>query len=84
MLSSGILIAKESNGTNITALTGYETILLERLLNYVYNYLNNLDIKILVKSINEDKYIDVNDIPFEFDTQLVYLFKSLQHFRGSV
>ena len=82
MLSSGILIAKESNGTNISALTGYETILLERLLNYVYNYLNNLDIKILVKSINEDKYIDVNDIPFEFDTQLVYLFKSFSTLEG--
>ena len=82
MLNSGILIAKESNGTNISTLTGYETILLERLLNYVYNYLNNLDIKILVKSINEDKYIDVNDIPFEFDTQLVYLFKSFSTLEG--
>jgi len=82
MLSSGILIAKESNGTTISTLTGYETILLERMLNYVYNYLNNLDIKILVKSINDDKYIDVNDIPFEFDTQLVYLFKSFSTLEG--
>jgi len=82
MLSNGILIAKESNGMNISTLTGYETILLERLLNYMYNYLNNLDIKILIKSINEDKYIDVNDIPFEFDTQLVYLFKSFSTLEG--
>lgn len=82
MLSSGILIAKESNGKDISMLTGYETILLERLLNYVYNYLNNLDIKILVKSINDDKYIDVNDIPFEFDSQLVYLFKSFSTLEG--
>lgn len=82
MLGSGILIAKESSGTTMTMLTGYETILLERMLNYVYNYLNNLDIKILVKSINEDNYIDVNDIPFEFDTQLVYLFKSFSTLEG--
>ena len=39
-------------------------------------------VKILVKSINDDKYIDVNDIPFEFDTQLVYLFKSFSTLEG--
>jgi predicted unusual protein kinase regulating ubiquinone biosynthesis (AarF/ABC1/UbiB family) len=82
MLTSGILEAKESKGKTIDTLTGYETIVLERMLGYVYNYLNTLDIQILMKSILEDQYIDVDDIPFEFDTQLVYLFKSFSTLEG--
>lgn len=82
MLSSEILIAKESNGKRLGALTGYETILLERMLGYVYNYMNDLDVKVLVRSINDDKYIDIDDIPFEFDPQLVYLFKSFSTLEG--
>ena len=82
MLTSGILEANESNGKTIDALTGYETIVLERMLGYVYNYLNTLDIHVLVQSIMDDKYIDIEDIPFEFDTQLVYLFKSFSTLEG--
>jgi len=82
MLDSGILMAKESKGKTIESLTGYETILLERMIVYVYNYMNTLDVKILVKSINDDKYIDIEDIPFEFDPQLVYLFKSFSTLEG--
>jgi predicted unusual protein kinase regulating ubiquinone biosynthesis (AarF/ABC1/UbiB family) len=82
MLSSGIIIAKESNGTNMEMLTGYETILLERMILYVFNYMNTLDIVELGSSINNDKYIDINDIPFEFDTQLIYLFKSFTTLEG--
>ncbi|QOI90141.1 hypothetical protein QKU58_gp003 [Pyramimonas orientalis virus] len=82
MLSTKIIIAKESKGTNIEMLTGYETILLERMIVYVFNYMNTLDITELGKSINNDMYIDINDIPFEFDTQLVYLFKSFTTLEG--
>lgn len=82
MLTSGILEAKESKGKSIEMLTGYETIVLERMIGYVYNYLNTLDIHMLMQSILDDQYIDVNDIPFEFDTQLVYLFKSFSTLEG--
>lgn len=82
MLSSRIIIAKESKGTNMEMLTGYETILLERMIVYVFNYMNTLDIVELGNSINDDQYIDINDIPFEFDTQLVYLFKSFTTLEG--
>lgn len=82
MLTSKILIAKESGGTTLETLTGYETIFLERMLGYIYNYLNTLDIKFLMNSIRDDKYIDIDDVPFEFDSQLVYLFKSFSTLEG--
>lgn len=82
MLSSKIIIAKESGGTSIDMLTGHEIILLERIMQYVYVYMNNLDMFAFVESIENDKYIDVADIPFDFDVQLVYLFKSFSTLEG--
>lgn len=82
MLSSKIIIAKESGGTSIDMLTGHEIIMLERILQYVYVYMNNLDMFGFVESIENDKYIDVTNIPFDFDVQLVYIFKSFSTLEG--
>jgi predicted unusual protein kinase regulating ubiquinone biosynthesis (AarF/ABC1/UbiB family) len=82
MLSSDILIALESKGKTSDQLSGYEMILLERLIEYIYEYLNTLDINGLISSIENDPYININDIPFEFDNQLVYLFKSFSTLEG--
>lgn len=82
MLSSKIIIAKESGGTSIDMLTGHEIIMLERIMQYVYVYMNNLDMFGFVESIENDKYIDVTDIPFDFDVQLVYIFKSFSTLEG--
>ena len=82
MLSSKIIIAKESGGTSIDMLTGHEIIMLERIMQYVYVYMNNLDMFGFIESIENDKYIDVTDIPFDFDLQLVYIFKSFSTLEG--
>jgi len=44
--------------------------------------MNTLNIIELSNSINNDEFIDINDIPFEFDTQLIYLFKSFTTLEG--
>tara|TARA_Y100000389_G_C17467054_1_gene526607 strand:- start:3202 stop:4659 length:1458 start_codon:yes stop_codon:yes gene_type:complete len=82
MIKSGLLIPKESNAISIEYLTGYEIVVLERLLEYIYTYLGDLDANQLIVSINNDKYININDLPFEFDTQMIYLFKSFSTLEG--
>ena len=82
MLDSKIIVASESNASSIGMLTGYERIFLDRLVRYVYIYLNNLDVYLFLESIENDVYIDINDVPFTFDTQLVYLFKSFSTLEG--
>ena len=82
MIKSGLLIPRESNATSIEYLTGYEIVVLERLLEYIYIYLGDLNPNQLILNINNDKYIDINDLPFEFDTQMIYLFKSFSTLEG--
>lgn len=82
MIKSCLLIPKESNATSIEYLTGYETIVLERLFQYIYIYLGDLNANELIVNITTDKYIDINDLPFEFDAQMIYLFKSFSTLEG--
>jgi predicted unusual protein kinase regulating ubiquinone biosynthesis (AarF/ABC1/UbiB family) len=82
MLSSKIIIAKESKGNSIEMLTGHEIIILQRIVQYVYVYMNDLDVFSFITSIKNDKYIELDNIPFDFDVQLVYIFKSFSTLEG--
>lgn len=82
MLSSGIIVANESEARNLNDLTEYERIVISRIIDYVYVYLTNMNVMDLLRSIENDPYIDVNDVPFEFDPQLVYLFQSFSTLEG--
>tara|TARA_Y100000389_G_scaffold25235_1_gene21917 strand:- start:2269 stop:3726 length:1458 start_codon:yes stop_codon:yes gene_type:complete len=82
MLSSGILIASESNAKSYTELTTYEYVILQRLVDYIYKYLRNIDPKQFLSDLAEDKVIDVNNIPFTFSKEMVYLFKTFSTLEG--
>ena len=82
MLTSGIILANESGARTFDALTEYERTVITRIVGYVYTYLTNMNVLELVRSIEKDPDIDVNDIPFEFDPQLVYLFQSFSTLEG--
>ena len=82
MLSSGILIASESNAKSYTELTTYEYVILQKLVDYVYKYLRNIDPKQFLSDLAEDKIIDVNNIPFTFSREMVYLFKTFSTLEG--
>ena len=82
MLSSKIIIAKESGASSIDMLTGHEMIILERITQYIYVYMNNVEVTGFAESIENDKYIDAANIPFDFDVQLVYIFKSFSTLEG--
>lgn len=82
MLKSKIIIPTQSYATTVDMLTGYEIIVLERLFDYIYKYLSNLDTNEFIHSVNNDAFIDVTDIPFSFDTQLIYIFKSFSTLEG--
>ena len=82
MLTSGIILANESRALTFDDLTEYERTVITRIVRYVYAYLTNMNVLELLRSIEKDPYIDVNDIPFEFDPQLVYLFQSFSTLEG--
>ena len=82
MISSRLILPTESEATTIDNLTAHEHIVLERLLSYIYVYINDLDPITLLDKLNNDEYIDLNDLPFTFDRQMIYLFKSFSTLEG--
>jgi predicted unusual protein kinase regulating ubiquinone biosynthesis (AarF/ABC1/UbiB family) len=82
MLTSGLIIPTESNATCIEKLTAYEYIVFERLINYIYVYIYDLDAISLFNKLYDDEFIDLNDLPFKFDSQMIYLFKSFSTLEG--
>lgn len=82
MLKSGILIASESNAKEYRQLSAYEYMIIQRLIEYIYKYLGNIDPKQFIVDITNDNIIDVNDIPFVFSTEMVYLFKTFSTLEG--
>lgn len=81
-LTSGLVIPTESNATCIEQLTAYEYIVFERLINYIYVYISEPDAKSLFNKLYNDEFIDLDDLPFKFDRQMIYLFKSFSTLEG--
>ena len=83
LLKSNVIIARESGATNTgDTLTSNEIIVLEHLIQHVYRYMNDLDVNVFVNALNNDPYIDVQNIPFDIDVQLMYIFKSFGTLEG--
>ena len=82
MLEKKILRATESNAVFYKQLSQYEYTFITRFLNYVYVYLGELDPIKLGEDLVNDAFIDLNDIPFEFDADMVYLFKTFSTLEG--
>jgi predicted unusual protein kinase regulating ubiquinone biosynthesis (AarF/ABC1/UbiB family) len=82
MLEKKILIAMESNGLSFNDLSPYEYAFIARFLNYVYRYLGELDPNKLAEDLMQDPLIDLNDFPFEFDSEMVYLIKTFSTLEG--
>lgn len=82
MLEKKIIIAKESNALSLSDLSPYEYAFIARFLNYVYRYLGELDPNKLAEDLMQDPLIDLNEIPFEFDSEMVYLIKTFSTLEG--
>lgn len=82
MLSSDMIIPTESNAKTIEDLTAYEYFVFERLIGYIYIYVYDLDAIAILNKLNTDDIIDINDLPFTFDTQMIYMFKSFSTLEG--
>ena len=82
MLEKRIIRATESNANIYEQLSQYEYIFITRFLNYVYVYLGELDPIKLGVDLTNDSIINLDNIPFEFDTDLIYLFKTFSTLEG--
>ena len=82
ILSNRIIYATESNATSVAELTDNEYVVFFKLVEYIFEYTNTLDINDLTQNITSDQYIDINNIPLVFDSKMILLFKTMTTLEG--
>ena len=81
-LKNDIIFALDSNAKTIENLSDYEYVVFFKLLGYIFEYLEHLDLKKLSKQIRLDPDINENNIPFIFNSKMILLFKSMTTLEG--
>lgn len=82
MLSNNIMYATQSNAKTFQSLNSYEYSVISRFLEYVYRYLGELDPAKLGSELVTDSVIDLDNLPFSFDKEMIYLFKTFSTLEG--
>jgi predicted unusual protein kinase regulating ubiquinone biosynthesis (AarF/ABC1/UbiB family) len=82
MLEHDIIYATDTKTSTLSGMSNYEYVSLHKLISYVFEYGQTLDMTQLVNSINTDPFIDMNNIPFVFDSKMVLLFRTMTSLEG--
>lgn len=82
LLENEILYAPGTNARNIHELSDIEYTILYKLIEYIFIYAETLDLKQLSMSLNNDDDVDVNNIPFIFNSEMMLLFKTMTTLEG--
>lgn len=77
-----IYIKNNESASTLNDLTKFEYIVLFRLTKYLFDYSENLDIGQFESSIRNDEFIDVNNLPFVINNEMLLLFKTFTTLEG--
>ena len=76
------IIFMKSKTKIVTELNSMEYIVLYRLVNYLFEYSESLDIQKFESNIRSDAFLDVNNLPFEVNPEMLLLFKTFATLEG--
>ena len=82
ILENNIISAMDSNATSVEELTDNEYVVFFKLIEYIFEYTETLDITLLTRNITNDEAIDINNIPLVFDSKMILLFKTMTTLEG--
>ena len=68
--------------TNVNQLNSIEYIVLFRLVNYLFDYSETLNIQQFESSIRNDSFLNVDDLPFTVNPEMLLLFKTFTTLEG--
>tara|TARA_Y100000816_G_C26096602_1_gene580469 strand:- start:692 stop:2158 length:1467 start_codon:yes stop_codon:yes gene_type:complete len=82
LLKSGIINALETNAKNISDLNDYEYVTFYKIVGYLLDYAEKVDVNQLNQQLTFDNSIDIYDIPFVLNREVMILFKTLTTLEG--
>jgi predicted unusual protein kinase regulating ubiquinone biosynthesis (AarF/ABC1/UbiB family) len=82
LLSAQILFAQESGATSVDNLSDYEYVSLYKLMVYIIEYTESVDINKLNTQLVTDSNLNTRDIPFMVNKEILILFKTITVLEG--
>ena len=82
ILQNRIIFMKRCTITNVNQLNSIEYIVLFRLVNYLFDYSETLNIQQFESSIRNDSFLNVDDLPFTVNPEMLLLFKTFTTLEG--
>lgn len=82
VLENDIIFMKNSTAKKVSELTSTEYVVLYRLVNYLFEYSETLDIYKFKTNLTSDSFINVDDLPFDINPEMLLLFKTFATLEG--
>lgn len=82
VLENDIIFMKNSSAKSVSELSSIEYVSLYRLVNYLFEYSETLDIYKLKSNILNDSFLDVDNLPFDINPEMLLLFKTFATLEG--
>ena len=82
ILENDIVLMKNNKTKSVSELNSMEYIVLYRLVNYLFEYSESLDIQQFESNIKNDAFLDVNNLPFDVNPEMLLLFKTFATLEG--
>uniref|UniRef100_A0A6C0CT04 Protein kinase domain-containing protein n=1 Tax=viral metagenome TaxID=1070528 RepID=A0A6C0CT04_9ZZZZ len=82
VLENDIIFMKNSSATSVSELSSIEYVTLYRLVNYLFEYSETLDINKFQSNLLSDNFLDVDNLPFDINPEMLLLFKTFATLEG--
>ena len=82
IIENEIVFALDSRGKNIESLTNREYVILYKLVVYILDYADEVDVSKLNNKIFSDEDVDFDNLPFILNSDVILLFKTLTTLEG--
>jgi predicted unusual protein kinase regulating ubiquinone biosynthesis (AarF/ABC1/UbiB family) len=82
VLENDIIFMKNSSAKSVSELSSIEYVTLYRLVNYLFEYSETLDINKFQSNLLSDNFLDVDNLPFDINPEMLLLFKTFATLEG--
>ena len=81
-LLSNNIVYVHSKAKHVQELMDYEYVVMYKIITFLFKYSENIDVNELTTSLINDRYIDLDKLPFYFDSKMILLFKTMTVLEG--
>lgn len=82
ILLTNDIVYVRSKGKSVNDISDLEYVVLFKVVTYLFDYSQKVDVDELTNNILADPFLDVDNLPFMFDSKMIILFKTMTTLEG--